>query len=143
MPIFDLVGRYYNFPLKLDNGHKSAHCQKYKCGIKNCKEPDNVIIICKRSSIIERWKKFGLELITPNKGLRMMTGSKIYIQKSVAYSYNCILKWQRIFSFIIESFFSKLQLLNHNFLKAYLSIFEARLLNLPIYIGQLINPPNI
>lgn len=45
-------------------------------------------------------------------------------------------------SFIIE-IFSKLQLLNHIFLQAYLFIFETELLNLPIYIGQLINPPNI
>lgn len=54
MPIFDLVGRYYKFPLRLDNGHKSVHCQKYKCGIKHGKEPDNVIVICRRSSIVER-----------------------------------------------------------------------------------------
>jgi len=53
--------------LKLDNGQKSVHCQKYKHGIKHCKEPDNVIIICKRPSIVKRWKKFGLEHITPKK----------------------------------------------------------------------------
>ena len=46
MPIFDLVGRYYNFPLKLYNGQKSVHCQKYKHGIKHCKEPDNVFLQC-------------------------------------------------------------------------------------------------